>query len=93
MTPLNDSRFKVLSVLGCKRLCRFSPQVDEGDELGGEAPLVRVAELGGVPLHHLGQLVEHTVPLGVGEATRGQLILTHTNGNTHLSIQDEVETG
>lgn len=56
---------------------RFLPQVDKGDEFGGEAPLLRVAELWRVSSHHLGQLVKHTVPLRVGKPSRGQLILKH----------------
>lgn len=53
------------------------PHVDKGDEFGREAPLLRVAELWRVSPHHLGQLVEHTVPLWVGEPACGQLILKH----------------
>ena len=53
------------------------PHVDKGDEFGREAPLLRVAELWWVSPHHLGQLVEHTVPLWVGEPASGQLILKH----------------
>lgn len=54
------------------------PQVDKGDEFGREASLLRVAELRRVSSHHLGQLVEHTVPLRVGKPSCGQLVLKHT---------------
>lgn len=56
------------------------PEVNKVDELGGELPILRVAEVGRFPLHHLGQLIKDTVPLGVGEASRGQLVL---KANTH----------
>lgn len=59
----------------------LSPHVDKGDELGGEPPLVRVAELWRISSDHLGQLVEHAVPLGVGEPARGQLVLKRTNAH------------
>lgn len=55
-----------------------SPQVDKGDEFGREASLLGVAELRRVSPHHLGQLVEHTVPLRVGKPSCGQLVLKHT---------------
>lgn len=61
-----------------------SPHVDKGDELGGEASLLRVAELRRVAPHHLSQLIEHTVPLGVGEATSGQLVLGKRHTHTGL---------
>lgn len=55
----------------------FLPHIDKGDEFGGEAPLLRVAELRRVSSHHLSQLIKHTVPLWVGKPSRGQLILKH----------------
>lgn len=70
------------SQLGLFRECRRSPHVDKGDELGREASLLGVAELRRVAPHHLSQLVEHAVPLGVGEAAGGQLVLGHTHTHT-----------
>jgi len=61
-----------------------SPQVDEVDEFGGELPLLGAAELRRVALHHLRQLIEHTVPLRVGEPSCGQFVLKHTHTITAL---------
>jgi len=62
----------------CVCVC-VSPQVDEVDEFGGELPLLGAAELRRVALHHLRQLIEHTVPLRVGEPSCGQFVLKHTH--------------
>lgn len=61
-----------------------SPQVDEVDEFGGELSLLRAAELWRVTLHHLRQLIEHTVPLRVGEPSRGQFILKQQCNRNHF---------
>ena len=45
------------------------PAVDKVDELLGEAMVLGVFQEGWVSLHHLGQLVKYTVPLGVRETT------------------------
>lgn len=55
-----------------------SPDVDEEDEHGGEASLLRVAELRWVAPHHLSQLIKHAVPLRVREPSGGQFVLKQT---------------
>ena len=71
----------------------YSPEVDKVDELGGELPLLRVAELRGLALHHLRQLIEHAVPLGVGKPAGGQLVLrTDTRTRTHGHTDTDTDT-
>ena len=62
-----------------RRFARCSPGVDEADKLGREAAGVVVDETRGGTLHHLGELVEDAVPLGVGEAAGRHLHLRSSN--------------
>ena len=61
-------------VLGPLRLVLDQARVDEVDELDGEELAVGArVEAGRVAVHHLLQLLEDGVPLGVGEAPGGKL--------------------
>lgn len=69
---------------------RASPGVDEVDELHGEAVSVLVgAQLRGVPLHNLGQLLEDAVPLWVREPPRCHLYLHTNEGNVYVEEMTE----
>ena len=69
--PSDERVIKQLGVLGPLRLLLDEARVDKVDELDGEGG--GVVEAGRVAVHHLLQLFEHGVPLGVGELAGGEL--------------------